>query len=150
MGFILVTIVLVVGLTKEPPSVQMESLPPSLLLVQVGFTLVVVGILAKLGVRQPFPISSIPAGAIFRPGVLVIIEDIVAVDGGRGRLYRSALMERYTASVKFRRLIERLNWFWGFGGLLMGVLLISILSSVHAPTFAWGLGKLMIDPFPIS
>ena len=78
MGFILVTIVLVIGLTKEPPSVQMESLPPSLFLTQVGFTLAVVGILAKHGVRQPFPVSSIPTGAIFRPGVRVIIEDIVS------------------------------------------------------------------------
>jgi hypothetical protein len=62
------------------------SLPPSLLLTQVGFTLVVVGILAKLGVRQPFPVSSIPTGAIFRPGVLVINEDIVAVDGGQRQI----------------------------------------------------------------
>ncbi|OJJ33614.1 hypothetical protein ASPWEDRAFT_114226 [Aspergillus wentii DTO 134E9] len=140
VGFMLVTIVLVIGLTEEPPSVRMESLPPSILLVQVGSTLVIVGFLAKLRIRQPFAVSSHPAGAIFRPGILVIIEDIVAVDGGKGRLYRSALMERYTASPRFRRLIEDLNWFWGFGGLLLGVLLISILSSVHDQTFAWGLG----------
>lgn len=148
MGFVLVTIILVVGLTEDPPSVRMESLPPSILLVQVGSTLVIVGILAKLRVRQPFPVSSIPAGANFRPGILVIIEDIVAVDGGRGRLYRSALMERYAASLRFRRLIENLNWFWGFGGLFVGICLISILSSVHDQTFAWGLGKFMINPLP--
>lgn len=124
----------------------MESLPPSILLVQVGATLVIVGILAKLRVRQPFQVSSMPAGAVFRPGILVIIEDIVAVDGGRGRLYRSALMERYTASSQFQSLIENLNWFWGCGGLVMGILLISILSSVHDQTFAWGLGKLSLSP----
>ncbi|PYH97070.1 hypothetical protein BO71DRAFT_319437 [Aspergillus ellipticus CBS 707.79] len=139
-GFALVTIVLVIGLTHEPPSVRMESLPPSLLLVQVGTTLVIVGILAKLGVRQPFPISSSPTGEVFRPGVLVIIEDIVAVDGRGGRAYRSALMERYAASAQFRSLIEKLNWFWGFGGMLMGVCLISILSKAHDQGFAWGLG----------
>ncbi|CAK47327.1 uncharacterized protein An19g00040 [Aspergillus niger] len=74
----------------------MTSLPPSILLVQVGLTLVIVGVLAKLRVRQPFPVSSMPAGTAFRPGILVIIEDVVAVDGGRGRAYRSALMESQT------------------------------------------------------
>ncbi|KAJ0413032.1 hypothetical protein BJY00DRAFT_322661 [Aspergillus carlsbadensis] len=140
LGFILVTIIIVVGLLQEPPSVRMTSLPPSILLVQVGLTLVVVGVLAKLRIRQPFPVSSTPAGQVFRPGILVIIEDVVAVDGGRGRLYRAALMERYAASRRFQRLIEHLNWFWGFGGLVMGVVLISILATVHAPTFAYGLG----------
>ncbi|KAL3488018.1 hypothetical protein BJX62DRAFT_253614 [Aspergillus germanicus] len=140
LGFILVTIIIVVGLLQEPPSVRMTSLPPSILLVQVGFTLVVVGVLAKLGVRQPFPVASTPAGQVFRPGILVIIEDIVAVDGGRGRLYRAALMERYAASPRFQRLIEDLNWFWGLGGLVMGVILIAVLATVHAPTFAYGLG----------
>lgn len=130
-----------VGLIEDPPSVRMTSLPPSILLVQVGLTLVIAGVLVKLGVRQPFPVSSHPAGEIFRPGVLVIIEDIVAVDGGKGEIYRFALMERYTASLRFRRLIEDLNWFWGIGGLLMGILLISIISSVHDQSFAFGLGK---------
>ncbi|RDK40155.1 hypothetical protein M752DRAFT_267963 [Aspergillus phoenicis ATCC 13157] len=74
----------------------MISLPPSILLVQVGLTLVIVGVLAKLRVRQPFPVSSMPAGTAFHPGVLVIIEDVVAVDGGRGRVYRTALIESQT------------------------------------------------------
>ncbi|RDH29982.1 tubby C-terminal-like domain-containing protein [Aspergillus welwitschiae] len=140
LGFVLVTIIIVVGLTEDPPSVRMTALPPSILLVQVGLTLVIVGILAKLRIRQPFAVSSMPAGTEFRPGILVIIEDVVAVDGGRGRAYRSALMERYAASLRFRRLIEDLNWFWGFGGLLMGIILICILASVGSQTFAFGLG----------
>lgn len=147
LGFVLVTIIIVVGLTEDPPSVRMTSLPPSILLVQVGLTLVIVGVLAKLRVRQPFPVSSMPAGTAFRPGILVIIEDVVAVDGGRGRAYRSALMERYAASLRFRRLIEDLNWFWGFGGLLMGIVLICILASVGSQTFAFGLGKFLICLF---
>ncbi|KAL2827115.1 hypothetical protein BJY01DRAFT_229263 [Aspergillus pseudoustus] len=140
LGFFLVTIVIVVGLTQEPASVRMTSLPPSILLVQVGLTLVIVGVLAKLGVRQPFPVSSTPAGQIFRPGILVIIEDVVAVDGGRGKLYRAALLERFASSPRFQRLMVDLNWFWGFGGFVMGVILIAVLSSVHAETFAYGLG----------
>lgn len=134
-----------IGLIEDPPSVRMTSLPPSILLVQVDVTLVIVGILAKFLVRQPFPVSSHAAGEVFRPGVLVIIEDIVAVDGGKGEIYRFALMERYTASLRFRRLIKDLNWFWGLGGFLMGVLLISILSSVHGQSFAFGLGKFMVN-----
>ncbi|CRG88325.1 hypothetical protein PISL3812_05354 [Talaromyces islandicus] len=141
VGFVIITIILVVGLIQEPPSVRMTSLPPSLLILQVGSTLVVVGILSKLGVRQPFPVSSTPKGSVFRPGILVIIEDVVAVDGGRGETYRSALMDRYATSVYFQVMIEKLNWFWGFGGMLMGVLMVSILSSVHDQTFAFGLGK---------
>lgn len=136
-----------IGLVEDPPSVRMTSLPPSILLVQVGLTLVIVGILAKFRVRQPFAVSSMPANSVFRPGILVIIEDIVAVDGGRGRPYRAALMERYTASPQFQHLIESLNWFWGIGGFLMGVLLISILATVHDQTFAFGLGKYLNDTF---
>ncbi|KAE8420916.1 hypothetical protein BDV36DRAFT_281141 [Aspergillus pseudocaelatus] len=140
LGFVLVTIIIVIGLTEEPPSVRMNSLPPSILLVQVGFTLVITGILAKLGVRQPFPVSSLPAGEVFRPGILVIIEDVVAVDGGRDMPYRAALMKRYAASVRFQRLVEALNWFWGLGGCIMGIVLIVVISSVRVQTFAFGLG----------
>ncbi|GKZ28968.1 hypothetical protein AbraIFM66950_002215 [Aspergillus brasiliensis] len=118
----------------------MTALPPSILLVQVGLTLVIVGILTKLRIRQPIPISSMPTGSVFRPGILVIIEDIVAVDGSRGTAYRSALMERYAASKRFQRLMEDLNWFWGFGGLVMGIILICVLASVGSKTFAFGLG----------
>lgn len=150
MGFIIATVLFVVGLIQEPPSVRITALPPSVLIAQVGFTLVIAGILAKFRVRQPIPVSSVPAGEIFRPGVLVIIEDIVAVDGGRGRLYRSALMTRYRASWRFQRLIEQLNWFWGFGGFLLGVALICIISSVHDETFAFGLGKSMVYPSPLT
>ncbi|OJJ42014.1 hypothetical protein ASPZODRAFT_78004 [Penicilliopsis zonata CBS 506.65] len=140
LGFVLVTLIIIIGLTRETPSVRMTSLPPSLLLVQVGSTLVITGILAKLHVHQPFPVSSTPAGAVFRPGILVIIEDVVAVDGGRDRRYRSALMARYTASERFQRLIADLNWFWGLGGMCMGVLMIAVLASVRDRTFAFGLG----------
>ena len=121
----------------------MTALPPSILITQVGFTLIISGVLAKLRVRQPFPVSSVPAGAVFRPGVLVIVEDVVAVDGGRGRAYRSALMARYTASLRFQRLIEDLNWFWGLGGFILGIILLSVLSSVHDETFAFGLGEFL-------
>lgn len=138
-----------IGLTHEPPSVRMAALPPCILLVQVGFTLVIVGILAKLGLRQPFAVSSMPAGTVFRPGILTIIEDVVAVDGGRGRLYRSALMERYRVSLRFQKLMEDLNWFWGFGGLVMGILLITIISKAHTNTFAFGLGELIIHALPL-
>jgi len=145
LGFVIITIIIVIGLTEEPPSVRMTSLPPTILLVQVGLTLIIFGILAKLRVRQPIAISSIPAGEVFRPGILDIIEDIVAVDGGRNWQYRSALMERYTASLRFQRLIEDLNWFWGFGGFLLGVILLSVLASVPDQTFAFGLGEFMMN-----
>ncbi|KAJ5087536.1 hypothetical protein N7456_011152 [Penicillium angulare] len=139
-GFVGVTIIFVIGLTHEPPSVRMSSLPPSLLCLQVGGTLVVTGFLSHFRVRQPFPVSSHPAGAIFRPGVLVIIEDIVAVDGGGDKEYRSALMARYAASPRFQRLIRNLNWFWGWSGFLLGLLLIVVISTVPDRTFAFGLG----------
>jgi len=121
----------------------MTALPPSLLLVQVGTTLVIVGILSKLRIRQPFPVSSHPAGEVFRPGILTIIEDVVAVDGGRKREYRRALMRRYEASPRFQRLIEDLNWFWGFGGMVLGIIMIIVLAKVRVKTFAFGLGKLI-------
>ncbi|KAJ5590187.1 hypothetical protein N7450_004159 [Penicillium hetheringtonii] len=140
LGFVLVTVILVIGLVQEPPSVRMTALPPSLLLVQVGTTLVIVGILSKLRIRQPFPVSSHPAGEVFRPGILTIIEDVVAVDGGRKSEYRRALMRRYEASPRFQRLIEDLNWFWGFGGMVLGSIMIIVLAKVRVKTFAFGLG----------
>jgi hypothetical protein len=48
-----------------------------------------------------------------KPGVFVLIEDIVAVDGGGGQEFRDALVVRYESNGAFRRLVEQMNWFWG-------------------------------------
>ncbi len=85
---------------------------PASLMFLVGGELAVFAAWASFGFRTPFRISSLPRGVVMRPGIYTIIEDIIAVDTGSGRLYREALDARYEASPLFRRMLYQLNLFW--------------------------------------
>lgn len=85
---------------------------PASLMFLVGGELAALAAWAGLGFRTPFRISSLPRGVAMRPGIYTIIEDIIAVDTGSGRLYREALDARYEASPLFRRMLYQLNLFW--------------------------------------
>jgi hypothetical protein len=76
-----------------------------------------------------------------KPGVFVLIEDIVAVDGGGGQEFREALVRRYDGSELFRRLVEQMNWFWGSGSMVVaaGVTAIVYIIEDKNVTFALGM-----------
>ncbi|GAB1192830.1 hypothetical protein APSETT444_002027 [Aspergillus pseudonomiae] len=63
-------------------------------------------ILRVLGFKAPFRISSTPKGSTMPTALYVMIEDVVAVDGGGGQKFRYALRVRYLSSPYFRLKLE--------------------------------------------
>lgn len=57
----------------------------------------------------------------------VLIEDIVAVDGGGGQKYRRALRDRYLASPYFRHMLFEMNCFWGGGSIVWAAAITAII-----------------------
>jgi hypothetical protein len=83
-------------------------------------------------------------GSAMIPGVLVIIEDVVAVDGGGGQDFRQALLERYEASEDFRSLLWQMNWFWGGGATVVAVVVTLIVFLVNNTNVVFALGELFV------
>ena len=112
-----------VSTVLTPPSITLLSIPLSTLVLLSSLQL----ILSHLSSRSPIRISSIAAGSPTRPGVYCIIEDVMAVNASGGVAYREALDERYRASPRFRRMLWRLNWWWGCGGTIVGAVLLGVI-----------------------
>ena len=75
-------------------------------------------ILRLFGFKAPFRISSTPKGSTMPTALYVMIEDVVAVDGAGGQIYRYALRTRYLSSPYFRRMLREMNFFWTGGALI--------------------------------
>jgi len=133
-GFAL-SILLVTGQTipavdANNPVVPLFAMITSTTLFSTGIMLVFTFFFYHAHVKLPFRLSSLPAGHIAHPAVFTIIEDIVAVDGGGGLQYREALMARYDASPLFRRMLNRLDAFWGFGAIFVGAFVTALLWTI--------------------
>lgn len=76
-----------------------------------------------------------------KPGVFVLIEDIVAVDGGGGQEFRAALLARYESSKDFQSLVEQINWLWGIGSILVAGGTTAIVYGVEDLNVVFALGK---------
>ncbi|TVY23122.1 hypothetical protein LHYA1_G007826 [Lachnellula hyalina] len=119
VGFIIVTAVLSVATGEEPVNIRQASMPQAIILYLASSQLIVTGLMAALGLKTPVRFSSTTRGSLMKPGIFVLIEDIVGVDGGGGPEFRDALMARYETSKVFRRLIAQMNWFWGIGSMIV-------------------------------
>lgn len=140
MIFALVTTQLILGTVTPEPILPVLSMPHSTVLLLVGSQLVTTHFMTLFNLRIPFRISSLPRGALARPSIYTIIEDIVGVDGG-GRLdFRERLNTRYEASPMFRRMLLRLNAFWGFGAVTLAGTLMGVVWVIPG-TVAFGVGK---------
>lgn len=102
-----------------------------------GVQLISAFLLYHARVKVPFRLSSLPAGHIAHPAVFTIIEDIVAVDGGGGVQYREELMARYDASPLFRRMLNRLDAFWGIGAFCTASLVTTLLWTIPEQIGYW-------------
>ncbi|SPO07238.1 uncharacterized protein DNG_09932 [Cephalotrichum gorgonifer] len=138
-GFTIMTAVLVGASIPHEPLVRPLAIPVSLFLIQLGAQLLLSGIMNALGRPAPFRISSVAKGERFPPLVLTIVEDIVAVDGDAGWEYRKRLLARYEASPAFRKMVEKMNWFWGAGTLLNGIATMVVVWTVPQEV-AYGVG----------
>ncbi|KAL9618466.1 MAG: hypothetical protein Q9160_006844 [Pyrenula sp. 1 TL-2023] len=75
-----------------------------------------------------------------RSGVYIIVEDVVAVDGGQGIEFRRLLDARYRWSEDIRRLTNNLDLYWGLSGLLLATLLTAAIFTIpnHDAVFVIG------------
>ncbi|KAF4440606.1 hypothetical protein F53441_12249 [Fusarium austroafricanum] len=105
----------------------------------LGGVLLLITLYHYMGWVAPFRISSTAKGEKVLPGVYYFIEDIVAVNAGSGRPYREALVARYKASPRFRRMIYMQSWFWPIPALNLAIPLtvISVIPQVPV-TVAYG------------
>ena len=76
----------------------------------------------------------------------MLVEDVIAVDGGGGTAYRNALIARYEASPYFRTLLQQLNWFWGIGSLAVAVTTSIAIYAVDSEDVAFALGMYIGSP----
>lgn len=91
-----------------------------------GIVHLLLDILRARGYTAPFRISSTPKGSAMPTALYVLVEDIVAVDGGGGQIYRRALRDRYLASPYFRRMLFEQNCFWA-GSAIVWATVFTIL-----------------------
>jgi hypothetical protein len=121
-------------------------MPQAIVLYLSGSQLLLTGVFYRLGWKTPMSLSSTRRDQAARPGVFMLVEDVIAVDGGGGTVYRNALIARYEASPYFRTLLQQLNWFWGIGSLAVAVITSIAIYVVDSGDVAFALG--MYTRFP--
>ncbi|KAI4754028.1 hypothetical protein E4T52_12910 [Aureobasidium sp. EXF-3400] len=140
LGTVVATAVLAPATGDNPPNVRQASMPQAVVLYFASSRLLITGVLCHLGWTTPITLSSTKRKQPARPGVFVLIEDVVAVDGGGGTLYREVLIARYEASPYFRTLLRQLNWFWGLGSFAVALMTTILIYTVESEDAAFGLG----------
>lgn len=138
-GYTVMTAILIGASVPHPPIVRPLAIPVSLFFIQIGLQLVWSGWMNATRRPAPFKISSVAKGARVPPLVLTLVEDIVGVDGAGGREYRNALVARYEASSRFRKMIAQQNWFWAAGALFDGIGTMVVVWTVPEKV-AYGVG----------
>lgn len=144
-GYTYMTAILIGASIPHEPLVRPLAIPVSLFFIQVGFELLLSGVLNYMGKTAPFKMSSVPKGGRIPPLVLTIVEDIVAVDGSAGKSYRKRLMDRYDTSPRFQKMIKGMNWFWAIGALLDGIGTLVVIWTVPQE-IAYGVGEYPFAP----
>jgi hypothetical protein len=84
-------------------------------------------VLRMSGFKAPFRISSTHQGSAMPTALYVLVEDIVAVDGGGGQKFRYALRTRYLSSPYFRRMLFEMNCFWAGGSLVAASAITAVI-----------------------
>lgn len=90
-------------------------------------------LLRVCGFKAPFRISSTPKGSVMPTALYVLIEDVIAVDGGGGQIYRYALRTRYLSSPYFRRMLFEMNMFWAGGSIVCAAAITAIIFTTSRP-----------------
>lgn len=141
LGFIVVAVVIAIGISRKPSNLRLVSLPLAILLLQVCGQMVLLIPLRAMRLRAPFRFSSLEKGELLRPAVCVIVEDVVAVDGKQGDVFRAAWKSRYESSAPFRTLLARLDWLWGVSGVLTAAGIIAVIFAVKEDSVGWAVGE---------
>ena len=143
-GFASITAIIVTGNVLQ--NVRIVTLGLPILITDVSAQLLLVGMLRLKGARAPFRMSSVYPGDRIRSGVYALTEDIVAVDGGQGQVYRQQLQDRYVHSRHMQALCLQLDVLWGASGLGVGAGCIALIFALDDANVAYILGALLINP----
>ncbi|KAL1995137.1 hypothetical protein VTN49DRAFT_1324 [Thermomyces lanuginosus] len=137
--WLILAVELIVGTVQQIPYIRLLAMPLPTVMFYFGAVHLSLDILRMLGYKAPFRISSTPQGSTMPTALYVLVEDIVAVDGGGGQTYRFALRNRYLASPYFRRMLFEMNCFWA-GGSLIAAASITAIVFTTPPDVAYTLG----------
>ncbi|OJI99203.1 hypothetical protein ASPVEDRAFT_125535 [Aspergillus versicolor CBS 583.65] len=125
--WLILAVELIVGTVQEEPFVRLVAMVLPTVMFYFGGVYLSLDILRACGFRAPFRISSTPKGAVMPTALYVLIEDVVAVDGGGGQMYRYALRTRYLSSPYFRRMLVQMNFFWAGGSIVWGAAITAMV-----------------------
>lgn len=112
-----------------------------LVILQTCVQLLLTEILFLFRFKTPFPISSIPAGSNFPAFVVILAEDVCAVDGKLGQRFRYALHQRISASPPLQQAVRKLDWCWGLSGLVLGCAMIVIIFAIKNGEIGFTIGN---------
>jgi hypothetical protein len=143
--------ILIGGSIPKEPLVRVLAMPMAVGNIILGLMFIASGIAVKTKMKLPFRMSSYIKGSTCPPITYTIIEDVIAVDAGAGKVYREALLQRYNASPRFRKMLIQLVWFWGIPSIVVGVVLLPLDFTVRRkrhmdsggrfPTYGLGFGR---------
>ena len=138
--YTVLTGVLIGGSIPTEPLTRILAMPMALGNIIMGLMFIISGIAVHYEMKlKHFRLSSHLKGSVCPPITYCIIEDVVAVDAGAGKVYREALMQRYNASPRFRTMLIQVMWFWGPPSVIVGVILLALIFTVNKHV-AYGLG----------
>ncbi|KAJ5122373.1 hypothetical protein N7448_003507 [Penicillium atrosanguineum] len=133
---------LIVGSVPAEPFVRLIAMVLPTVMFYFGIVHLSLDILRMAGFKAPFRISSTPKGSAMPTALYALIEDVVAVDGGGGQIYRYALRTRYLSSPYFRRMLFEMNCFWSGGSIIFAAAITAVIFTVSEPvafTLGWTL-----------
>lgn len=140
--WLILAVELIVGTVPTEPYVRLVAMVLPTVMFYFGFVHLTLDILRMMGFKAPFRISSTPKGSVMPTALYALIEDVVAVDGGGGQMYRYALRNRYLSSPYFRRMLFEMNCFWSGGSIIFAAAITAIIFTVSEPvafTLGWTL-----------
>ncbi|KAJ5166010.1 hypothetical protein N7492_006306 [Penicillium capsulatum] len=140
--WLILAVELVVGSVPKEPYVRLIAMVLPTVMFYFGIVHLSLDILRMCGFKAPFRISSTPKGSVMPTALYALIEDVVAVDGGGGQIYRYALRTRYLSSPYFRRMLFEMNCFWSGGSIIFAAAFTAVIFTVQenvAFTLGWTL-----------
>ena len=141
LGFIALTALISAG--SSVTSWPAVSLPIAVVLLYVCLELVLVQILMAFNLTLPFRLSSIPPHGKLRSGSSIIVEDIIAVDGGAGQSFRQTWNDRYERSAPLRLLLMQMDLLWGISGLMLVAAIFGLVFGVDNGEVGYVVGWLL-------
>ncbi|OJJ51228.1 hypothetical protein ASPZODRAFT_56216 [Penicilliopsis zonata CBS 506.65] len=138
--WLILAVELIVGTVQPEPYVRLVAMVLPSVMFYFGFVHLSLDVLRMMGFKAPFRISSTPKGSVMPTALYVLIEDVVAVDGGGGQMYRYALRTRYLSSPYFRRMLFEMNCFWAGGSIIWAGAITAIVFTTPEPvayTLGW-------------